>query len=116
MTTAINKVEEAKCANRIRQAMADREAQVKALLADPNSDDNDDFALSIETDKLTTVCLSYGGPSDYLEIVWFGNDFNWEIKSVTYRFSDWFDTATQPVERDSALWQYAEYIIEYGAI
>jgi hypothetical protein len=113
---AIQKVEETKCANRIGQEMADREAQVKALLQDPTSDDNSDFALSIETDKITTVCLSWGGPSDYLEIVWFGNDFKWEIKSVTYRFSDWFDTATLPVEEGSALWQYAEYIIECGEI
>lgn len=113
---AIEKVEEAKCANRIRQAMADREADAKTYLEDPTADEAQDFALSIETDKLTTVCLSWGGPSDYLEILWFGNDFNWEIKRVTYRFSDWFDTATEAVEEGSALWQYAEHVIECGAI
>jgi hypothetical protein len=51
-----------------------------------------------------------------LEILWHGNDHAWEIKRVTYRYSDWFDTATVNVEEGSALWQYAEYVIEYGAI
>jgi hypothetical protein len=112
MTTTTNPT----CADRIGAELADREAQVLALLTDPDSDDNSDFALSIETDKITTVCLSYGGPADYLEIQWFGNDYRWEIKKVTYRFSDWFDTATREVLEGSPLWQYAEHIIEYGEI
>lgn len=105
-----------RCTDLIAERMAEREEEIRSLLNDPEGDDNDDFALSIETDKLTTVCLSYGGPADYLEILWHGNDHAWEIKRVTYRYSDWFDTATVNVEEGSALWQYAEYVIEYGAI
>lgn len=105
-----------RCSDLIAERLREREEEVRSILNDPEGEDNDDFALSIETDKLTTVCLSYGGPADYLEILWFGGDHAWEIKRVTYRYSDWFDTATLNVEEGSALWQYAEYVIGYGAI
>lgn len=104
--------QEQKCADRIGEMMRAREQEIKSISENPNSDDNDDFALSVETDKMTTVCLSYGGPADYLEILWHGSDYAWEIKRVTYRYSDWFDTATMDVEEGSALWQYAQFIIE----
>lgn len=115
MTTAINKVEEAKCANRIGQELADREAQIKAMLeraegSEYYGDEEAIFelALSVDTFQLTKICLSYGGPADYLEILHSGI----EIQRMTYRFSDWFDTATQEVEEGSYLWTYGVMMLE----
>jgi hypothetical protein len=107
---------EKKCADLIDDVMKEREIQLKEYLQNLGEDDNDDPALSINTDKLTTVCLSWGGPSDYLEIIWHGNDHDWEIKRVTYRYSDWYDTATRVVLEDSPLYEYARSVIEYGEI
>jgi hypothetical protein len=99
---------ESKCADMIDDNMKDREEQITALLNDYDSDDNDDPALSIDSHKVTIVCLSYGGPADYLEISHNGL----EIIRVIYRYSDWFDTATRVVLDDSPLYTYAQSIIE----
>lgn len=108
-----------KCADLIAEKLREREEEVRSLQERANEseyygDEEEiyDFALSVQTDKLTTVCLSWGGPADYLEILWHGHSLAWEIKRVTYRYSDWFDTATMDVEEGSALWQYAQFIIE----
>lgn len=100
--------QERKCADLIDDNMKEREAQITALLNNPESDDGDDIALSIDTRKITTVCLSWGGPADYLEITHSGL----EIDKVIYRFSDWFDTATRVVLDDSPLYTYARFILE----
>ena len=92
----------------IDDSMKDREEQITALLNNYDSDDNDDPALSIDSHKVTTVCLSYGGPADYLEISHNGL----EIIRVIYRYSDWFDTATRVVLDDSPLYTYAQFILE----
>lgn len=107
---------EKKCADLIDDNMKARELELSELMDKQDNEGLDEFALSLNTDKITTVCLSWGGPSDYLEIVWFGNDINWEIRKVTYRYSDWFDTATREVLEDSPLYEYARQIIEFGAI
>jgi hypothetical protein len=99
---------ERKCADLIDENMKDREAQIKALWDSADSDDNDDPALSIDSHKVTTVCLSWGGPADYLEITHDGL----EIHKVIYRFSDWYDTATRVVLDDSPLYTYAQFILE----
>jgi hypothetical protein len=99
---------ELKCADLIDDNMKDREEQITALLNDYDSDENNDPALSIDSHKVTTVCLSWGGPADYLEISHNGL----EIIRVTYRYSDWFDTATRVVLDDSPLYTYAQSIIE----
>lgn len=96
------------CANRVDNEMKEREAQIEALLNNRDSDGSDDPALSIDTHQITRVCLSWGGPSDYLEIRHQGQ----EIDGVTYRFSDWFDTATRVVLEDSPLYTYAVEVIE----
>lgn len=101
-------IKEKKCADRIDDSMKDREAQITALLNDPDSDENNDPALSVDSKKVTTVCLSWGGPADYLEITHQGL----EIDKVIYRYSDWFDTATRVVLDDSPLYTYAQSIIE----
>lgn len=115
MTTVINKVEELKCANRIRQEMADREEQIRQMVE--QAEDSEyygdeeaiyELALSIDTAKVTTICLSYGGPADYIEITHDSDD----IRKMVYRFSDWFDTATEEIERGSHLWNYGVMILD----
>lgn len=98
---------EASCKDRVRNEMASREAQVRELL-DNLGEHEEEIILSIDTDKITTVCLSWGGPADYLEIT--HNEDG--IKKIIYRFSDWFDTATEEVEEGSALWEYASYLVD----
>ena len=102
------------CAGRIKESLDSLNEDLTALMSNP--DKEEDPALSIDTYKLTVVCFSYGGPADYLEIKWFGNDIDWEIKSVTYRFSDWYDTATVEVQEGTPAYNYAVNLIENGAI
>ena len=67
------------------------------------------FALSVDTKKLTTILLSWGGPSDYLEVIHEGE----EIYRLTYHFADWFDHAEITItDEDSPLYEYAQHIIE----
>ena len=106
---------ELKCADKIADELKSREADIQALFDSEDYEEIAEFALSHETIKLTKVCLSWGGPADYLEIEWQGHDFQHEILKVTYRYSDWFDTATVAVEEDSPLYRYAEHIIEFEA-
>lgn len=111
MTTTTNPT----CADRIASEMADREEQIRAMVE--QAEDSEyygdeeaiyELALSITKETVTTICLSYGGPADYLEITHNEAD----IRKMVYRFSDWFDTATEEVQRGSALWNYGEMIIE----
>lgn len=106
---------ELKCADKIGDELKSREEDIQALFDSEDYEEIGEFALSCDTTKLTKVCLSWGGPADYLEIEWFGNDSQWEIVKVIYRYSDWFDTATIGVSEDSPLWRYAEYVIECEA-
>ena len=97
------------CADRIKESLSSLNDDLKTLMNNPNSDDYfDDPALSIDKYQLTSVCLSYGGPSSYLEIKHVGS----EIISVTYRFSDWFDTATLPVFDFEPAYEYARSIVK----
>ena len=97
------------CADRIKDSLKSLNDDLTAMMNNPNHDDYfDDPALSVDTFTLTSVCLSYGGPSSYLEIKHVGSD----IVSVTYRFSDWFDTATTPVLECEPAYEYARSIVE----
>ena len=104
------KKQEAKtCKGRIKDSLKSLNEDLTALMNNPNSDDYyDDPALSIDAYTLTSVCLSYGGPSSYLEIKHVKSD----IISVTYRFSDWGDTATLPVYESEPAYEYARSIVE----
>lgn len=104
------------CAERIAEEMKDREEYLQGLFdkAEESEYYGDyeeiyELALSVDTKKTTTVCLSWGGPADYLDIVWTPKE---GIYTVTYRFEDWFDGASRNVEEGSALWKYAEIIVE----
>jgi hypothetical protein len=97
------------CQDRIKDSLKSLNDDLTAMMDNPNYDDYfDDPALSIDHFQLTSVCLSYGGPSSYLEIKHAGS----EIISVTYRFSDWFDTATIPVLECEPAYDYARSIVE----
>lgn len=97
------------CQDRIKDSLASLNDDLTALYSNPESDDYfNDPALSVDHFQLTSVCLSYGGPSSYLEIKHIGS----EIITVTYRFSDWFDTATTPVLECEPAYDYARSIVE----
>jgi len=102
-------IKQPSCADRIKESLDSLNEDITALMDNDESDDNDDPALSVDTFKFISVCLSYGGPSSYLEIK--ATEDN-EIISVTYRFSDWFDTATLPVFESDPAYTYARYIME----
>ena len=100
-----------KCADRISEALKSREEDIKLLMSSSNDEDYEqlcEIPLSIETVRETTVTLSWGGPADYLHII----HADGEIKRVTYRFSDWFDTAIDELDETSPLWDYAQFIVE----
>jgi len=97
------------CQDRIKGNLKSLNDDLTVMMNNPEHDDYfDDPALSIDNYTLTVVCLSYGGPSSYLEIKHVGS----EIISVTYRFSDWFDTATTPVLECEPAYEYARSIVE----
>lgn len=103
-----------KCSDRIAGQLKDRETYLKDLQNRANDGDEQageevwELALGIETVTETTVTLSWGGPADYLHIKHHDGD----ILGVTYRFSDWFDTATEELDEISPLWDYAVQIVE----
>lgn len=103
------------CADRIGQELADREEQIRQMLE--QAEDSEyygdeeaiyELALSITVEKVATICLSWGGPADYLEITYGEGG----IRKMIYRFSDWFDTATREVEEGSNLWDYGVMMLE----
>ena len=69
---------------------------------------NDDPALSIQKREIVEICLSWGGPADYIEIHLTGG----EVDKVLYRFSNGIDTATLEIEKDSPLYTYAMFSLE----
>ena len=104
-----NVIKQATCTDRIKESLASLNEEITALTNDPNNDEYfNELALSVDNFTLTSICLSYGGPSSYLEVKHVGED----IISVTYRFSDWFDTATLPVFESEPAYEYARNIIE----
>lgn len=104
------KAQESKtCKGRIADSLKSLNEDLTNLMNNPDSDEYfDDPALSIDTYSLTTVCLSWGGPSSYLEIKHVGSC----VLKVTYRFSDWGDTATLPVYDTEPAYEYARSIVE----
>ena len=120
----MNETKEKTCAERIAINLAGEEANLKEIYdrLDGNTNEVDEaqeelynYALGINTIKETTITLNWGGPASYLEILHDGA----EITKLTYRFSDWFDTATQEItDEDSSLYRYAQEMIniQEGAI
>ena len=114
------------CAERIADALA-REAEAPKEIysvIDGNYDEQSEesetqqmdnayeelyeYALGMNTIKETTITLSWGGPASYLEILHDGA----EITQVTYRFSDWFDTATKEItDEESPLYRDRKSVV-----
>lgn len=108
------------CADRIDSALENTEESLKEIFAVLNNESDSDkieeaytdlyeYALSVDPRQETIICLSWGGPASYIEVTHRGT----EIYTITYRFSDWFDTATKEVtDEDSAIWKYAQELID----
>ena len=106
----LQEIKDKSCAGRIKESLASLNEELTQLTNDPNSDEYfNDMALSVDTYKVIKICLSYGGPSSYLEVM---TDNEGEVMSVTYRFSDWFDTATLPVFEHEPAYAYALEMLE----
>jgi hypothetical protein len=114
---------EQSCAERIADQLASEErnlGDIYAVIDNPAEQLDDayselyDYALGIDARQETVITLSWGGPASYLEITHRGA----EIYEVSYRFSDWFDTAVQKVEEGTSLYRYAQEMIDIqeGAI
>jgi hypothetical protein len=122
----MNDTKEKTCADRIAEQLASEERNLSDIYAvldgeiKPTEDQSEtqtideaysdlyNYALGINTIKETTITLSWGGPASYLEVLHDGA----EIARLTYRFSDWFDTATEEItDKDSSLYRYAQEMI-----
>jgi len=115
----MNETREATCAERIADQLAGEEENLKEIYAvlDSTNDGAEideaqeslyNYALGMNTIKETTITLSWGGPASYLEVLHDGA----EITRLTYRFSDWFDTATEEItDKESNLYRYAQEMI-----
>jgi hypothetical protein len=115
----MNETREATCAERIANQLAGEEANLKEIYQsidgtgevkkfEDAQEDLYNYALGMNTIKETTITLSWGGPASYLEILHDGA----EITRLTYRFSDWFDTATEEItDKESNLYRYAQEMI-----
>ena len=114
------------CAERISAQLASEEENLKAIFSVLDGNYNGEseasesqqideayeelynYALGMNTIKETTITLSWGGPASYLHILHNGA----EITELKYRFSDWFDTATQVItDKESPLYRYAQEMI-----
>jgi len=122
----MNNTKEKTCADRIAEQLASEERNLSDIYAvldgeiKPTEDQSEtqtideaysdlyNYALGINTIKETTITLSWGGPASYLEVLHDGA----EITRLTYRFSDWFDTATEEItDKESNLYRYAQEMI-----
>jgi len=108
----MSETKERTCAERIQENLNYLREELKTLYEREDEgafEELCEMAYGVETHYETVVTLSGGGPADYLEITHDGRD----VFTVTYRFSDWFDTATVSVDRsDENIWAYAQHIIE----
>lgn len=109
---------EATCAERIAEQLASEEESLREIFADMENYENDEardqayedfhsYALGMTTRQQTIFTLSWGGPASSIEVTHEGAD----IISAVYRFSDWFDTATEQLDEESPLYRYAQDLI-----
>lgn len=105
---------EATCAERIASQLASEEENLRDIFAKIEGEEAEEgyeelyeYALGTITHQETIFTLSWGGPASYIEVIHNGA----EIVSVVYRFSDWFDTATQELDEESPLYRYAQELI-----
>lgn len=104
------------CADRIHEALRDREEYINELIDACDNDESfdgydeayealDNYFLGMSEYKLIKLEISWGGPSDYLEVkLHYDDDDINEIISIHYHFADWFDHAVVEVQRSSPIW------------
>lgn len=108
---------ELKCEDKIEAELKDREEYLAGLYAmiDEDSDEArenlNEMAYGISTMKITRVIWSGGGPADHIEI--FHDEAG--IDRIEYVYQDWYDGARRPVPEGSAIYRYAEEILEMEA-
>lgn len=100
------------CEERIDSQLANLEESCADIVKIYYEGDEDgewnNYPLSVDTYKMTRIQLSWGGPSDFLDVKHDGTI----ILAVTYHFQDWFDGAVRDVEEGSKVWEYARTVIE----
>jgi hypothetical protein len=102
------------CESKIEAELKDREDYLAGLYAMDDLDSDEareqinEMAYGISTMKITRVIWSGGGPADHIEI--FHDEAG--IDRVEYVYQDWYDGARRPVEEGSAVYRYAEEILE----
>lgn len=103
---------EATCEERIDSHLEALEEDIVDVIEQYyNGDDEgvwNNYPLSVDTYKMTRIQLSWGGPSDFLDVKHDGHI----VLAVTYHFQDWFDGAVRDVEEGSKVWEYARTVIE----
>ena len=108
------------CAELIGSELADREAELARLYSVIDSGDGMDLedeayneinemSYGIDIKKVFKVIWSGGGPADWIEIV---TDNEGNLERVEYVYQDWYDGARLDVKEGSAVWRYAEGILE----
>ena len=117
------------CKERVEGQMQDRDEDIAALyeLVDHGSVNGtgedydeaverlDNFLLSIDQTIHIKMLMSWGGPSDYIEVIvnrLSATPSDYEILEAWYHFEDWFDGAERRISEDSALWRYLTDTIE----
>lgn len=110
-----------KCSERIYDEKVSLNETLTELFAKADSGEEDgdqelfEYGLGVSKKLMFKVELSWGGPSDWLEVVVSADGEHPDargIESVTYHFADWFDHASLPVSTDEPAWRYAEWVIE----
>jgi hypothetical protein len=106
------------CADLIASELADREQYLANLYEEMNSDEQEtsdraseevqEMAYGIQVYSVAKVIWSGGGPADWIEIT-----FNkYDLIKVEYIYQDWYDGAKVNVGEGSAVWRYAEEMLE----
>lgn len=120
MITAVeNQTKELTCAEKIGSELADREERLVELFAKVDDDDSEmsdeareevsEMAYGIDVYSVAKVTWSGGGPADWIEITYNKHD----LIKVEYVYQDWFDGARLTVDEDSAVYRYAEEMLEW---
>ena len=113
----MTQTQEKTCAELIDSELADREQYLADLYAKQDGDTEEadqameeihEMAYGISTFSVARVVWSGGGPSDFIEITYDDSD----IIKVEYVYQDWYDGARVTVQEDSAVYRYAEEIME----
>lgn len=111
------------CADRINDSLESREQYMHEMLNamdngepfdgyDDGSDAFFEYMLGYSKKTVFKFELSWGGPSDYIEVAVCEDGNHYEIEKVTYHFADWFDHASLVLDNSSPLWDFVERYLD----